>query len=96
MKDKPIMYKNNIKKEFHNSMNVYNSFEDKKMLYENNNIRKRINMIINSNDFIYSKLVNIVIGDDIIKRKIIGIYGNNIVTIDKEYIPIDNIKDIYV
>ena len=41
------------------------------------------------------KKVYIVFDNTTIKRNIIGISGNSIVTIDNEYIPIDNITDIY-
>ena len=95
MQEKPIMYKNSIKKEIHNNMNIYNGW-DNNIIIKNNNIRKKINEILNSDNFIYSKMVNIVTSNEVIKRKIIGIYGNSLVTIDKEYIPIDNIKDIYI
>ena len=101
MEDKTKIYQNKVDKEFHNNRKVYTSFDNenvsnKNNVYSINDIRKKANDIINSNSFIYSKLVNIVVGNDIIKRKIIGISNNNIVTIDNEYIPIENIKDIYV
>ena len=103
MNNKPKMYHNNTPKRFNNNMLVYNSMdtdnyskksEDK--MISSNDIRKKIDDIVNSNSFIYSKMVNIVIGDDIIQRKIIGVYNNNLITIDNEYILIDNIKDIYI
>ena len=99
MNEKPKMYQNKIDKEIHNNKLVYTSFEKESVKETNWNItdiRKKINDIINSKTFIYSKLVNIVIGNDTIKRKIVGIYNNSLVTIDNEYIPINNIKDIYV
>lgn len=96
MNDKPKMYQNKISKEINNNRVIYMSNNtDKKSNIGNSDIRKKINDIINSNTFIYSKRVNIVIGNDIISRKIIGIINNNLVTIDNEYIPIDNIYDIY-
>ena len=100
--NKPKMYQNRVNKEFHNNKVVYTSFDKSNHLekynevVDSNEIRKKINNIINSNSFIYSKLVHIVIGNEIILRKIVGLYNNNLVTIDNEYIPIDNIKDIYV
>ena len=102
MEDKPKMYQNRVNKEFHNNRQVYTSYDNKNNslnkdnILNINDIRKKIDNIINANNFIYSKMVNIVIGNDTIKRKIIGIYNNNLITIDNEYIPIDNIKDIYV
>ena len=99
--DKPKMYQNRVNKEFHNNKTVYTSYleEDNKVVNDinlENDIRKKINNIINSKTFVYSKMVHIVIGNEIIMRKIIGLFNNNLVTIDNEYIPIVNIKDIYV
>ena len=98
MKEKPEMYQNRVNKEFHNNKIVYTSFDKNVRIkqYTGDEIRKKINNIINSNSFIYSKLVHIVINNETITRKIIGIYSNNLITIDNEYIPIDNIEDIYV
>lgn len=98
MKEKPQMYQNRVNKEFHNNKMVYTSFDKNVNIkqYTGDEIRKKINSIINSNSFIYSKLVHIVINNETITRKIIGIYSNNLITIDNEYIPIDNIEDIYI
>ena len=101
MENKPKMYQNIIKKEFHNNKCVYASYDENSdfrvdKIVNSNDIRKKISDIIRANNFIYSKSVHIVIGSSTITRKIIGIIGNKVVTIDNEYIPIDNIKDIYV
>ena len=93
--DKPKMYQNKVDKEFHNNKLVYVSYDNRNN-YMKSDVRKKATSIINSNSFIYSKLVHIKIDDNIIMRKIIGIYNDNIVTIDNEYIPIDNIQDIYI
>ena len=98
--DKPKMYHNKINKEFHNNRLIYTSYDNNNKILNNSNnindIRKKINKIINSNNFIYSKLVYININGNNIMRKIIGIYGDNLITIDNEYIPISNIEDIYI
>ena len=100
MSEKPKMYQFKEYKEFNNNKKVYMSSDrindnDSEILKNNNDIRKKINDILNSPTFIYLTKVNIVIGNDTITRKIIGIHNNNLITIDNEYIPIDNIKDIY-
>lgn len=97
--DKPKMYHNKINKEFHNNRIVYTSYDNKTIKANNldiTDIRNKINRIINSNNFIYSKLVYIVINGDTIMRKIVGLYGDNLITIDNEYIPISNIENIYI
>lgn len=97
MEEKPKLYQHKEKKEFRNNRQVYYSMdkEDTNIIWNSNDIRKKINNIINSPSFIYRTEVNIVIGNETIVRKIIGIYNNNLVTIDNEHIPIDSIKDIY-
>lgn len=100
MSNKPEMYKGNIKKEFTNNRSIYTSYNDNyneniNKVYDTNEIRKKINDIISSNDFIYRARVNIVIDNYVLTRKIIGIYNNNLVTIDNEQIPISLIKDVY-
>lgn len=98
MDNKPKMYQNKTIKEFHNNRSIYmssNKYDSRPIIDKVNDIRKKINDIINSNSFIYQTRVNIVIGNDTITRKIIGIFNNNLVTIDNEYIPLDNIRDIY-
>ena len=97
MNNKPKMYQNKVNKEFNNNKIVYTSFDrdNNGKIWDSNDIRKKINDIINSTSFIYRAKVNIVFGNDTIVRKIVGIYNNNLVTIDNEYIPIDSIKDIY-
>ena len=102
MKERPKMYQNNERKEFHNNRNIYTSFDKsndiqkKEIIWNSNDIRQKINQIVSANNFIYSKLVHIEIGNEVITRKIIGIFGDNLVTIDNEYIPISNIKNIYI
>ena len=79
----------------YNNKEVYTSY-DNNNTWDTSLIRTKITNILNSKNFIYSKLVNIVVGNDTIKRKIIGINGNNLITIDNEYIPLANIIDIYI
>ena len=98
MKDIPKIYQNRVNKEFHNNRMVYTSYDSNNInsLEDSKDIRKKISDIINSKTFIYSKLVNILIGNDIVSKKIIGIHGDNLVTLDNEQIPISSIKDIYI
>ena len=97
MSSKPEMYRGNIKKEFNNNRYVYTSYRDKEefKLYDTSDVRKKINDIFNSNNFIYRTKVNLVIDDNVITKKVIGVYNDNLVTIDNEHIPINIIKDIY-
>lgn len=97
MDNKSKMYRCDRGKVFNNNRSLYASYEDDNsdIVYNSNDIRRKINNIINSFDFIYTTKVNIVVDNQILSKKIVGIYNNNLVTIDNEYIPIELIKDIY-
>ena len=96
MRDIPKMYHNSERKVFNNNRKVFTSYSDNHvMIRSTDEIRKKISSYINSNDFIYRKKVKIVIDNQIVEKKIIGMSGSNVITIDNEYIPIDKIKDIY-
>jgi len=98
MFEKPKMYQNKVDKEIRNNREVFMSSDRSNTnhhVWSSNDIRKKINDLVNSTSFIYHTKVNIVIGNEVIVRKIVGIYNNNLVTIDNEYIPIDSITDVY-
>ena len=111
MKEKGNMYKSPINKEINNSQKVYSTLYEndteinnqsnltnnyvKKNIIDYRSVDRKIYDILHSNDYIYKADVTIVLKDRTINKKIIGIHGNNLITIDNEYIPIDNIKDIY-
>ena len=98
--DKAKMYQNRVNKVFHNNKEIYmtsdNDDNNYNIIFTSNELRKKINDIINSSSFIYSKLVHIVINGKVVLKKIVGIHGDNLVTINNEYIPLSNIEDIYV
>lgn len=96
--ERPKMYQNRENKVFHNNREVFMSMDrsNERIVSDSKDVRKKITDIIDSPNFIYSKAVNIVLGNEVILRKIIGIRGNNLITIDNEYIPIDSIRDIYM
>ena len=91
------MYQNKIDKVFHNNKIIYMSNTNHKAHNNNkiNDIKNKINSILNDSSFIYRTKVKLVINNETITKKIIGISNNNLVTIDNEYIPIDSIQDIY-
>ncbi len=74
------MYQNKIDKVFNNNKNVFTTLYNKNRVIEANDIRKKINNILNSNDYIYRVNVHILLDSGLIERKIIGIYNNNLVT----------------
>ena len=97
MSDKPKMYRGEVRKDINNNRSIYASYSDKFEIksYDNSEVRKKINDIFSSNTFIYRTKVNIVMDNEVLTKKVIGVYNNNLVTIDNEQIPINMIRDIY-
>ena len=97
MEDLPKIYQMKKDKHFNNNKEGYmsNMRDDHNEVLSIIDIRKKINNILSSNNFIYRTKANIVIGNKTIEQQIIGIYNNNLVTIDNEQIPISSINDIY-
>jgi len=99
MSDKPKMYRCEGGKTFNNNRSVYTSYSDNNdrsyNVYDTSEVRRKINDIFNSSNFIYRSKVNIVIDNQVLTKKIVGLYNDNLVTIDNEQIPISVIKDIY-
>lgn len=99
MLEKPKLYRCEQKKEFNNNRSIYTSYSSSNnngfKLHDINDIRNKITSLFDSPNFIYRTKVNIVIDNQIISKKIIGLYNDNLVTIDNEQIPINLIQDIY-
>lgn len=97
MSDKPKMYRGSIKNDINNNRSIYASYNDKREIrvYDSSEVRKKIDDIFNSSTFIYRTKVNIVVNGEVLVKKVIGVYNNNLVTIDNEHIPISMIDDIY-
>ena len=97
MSDKPKMYRGEIRRDINNNRSIYASYNDKKdiRVYDSSEVRKKIDDIFNSSTFIYRTKVNIVVNGEVLVKKVIGVYNNNLVTIDNEHIPISMIDDIY-
>ena len=97
MSDKPKMYRCDKGTQFNNNRSVYVSYNDNNTfkVYDSNEIRKKINDLFNSSTFIYRTKVNILVDNQVLTKKVVGVYNNNLVTIDHEHIPISRIRDIY-
>ena len=97
MLNKPKMYRCEVKKEFNNNQNIYTSYNSNNYNTVSNSIdiRKKISNLFQSPNFIYRTKVNIVVDNQTLTKKVVGVYNNNLITIDNEQIPIDLIKDIY-
>ena len=90
----PKMYVNKIDKELKNNSTYYISNKIKEIKFEKNDINKKINAIFNSPSYLYRASVVISLKNGDVSKKIIGKNKNQLITIDNELIPIDDILDI--
>lgn len=94
-KDLPNVYANRIDKVFNNDQDVfYSGFNNSRN--DVRNINKKINDIFSSSNFVYKKDVKIYTSNGIINKTIVGINGNNLLTMDNESININEIQNIEV
>lgn len=99
----PSVFQNKIDKKINNNETVAYGDRNKEMKeekkqnnaeLENMNVKQKITKIFNSSNYIYKANVKIKLKDKEITKKIIGKNNKNIITIDNEVIPIDDIIDI--
>lgn len=97
-KQLPKIYHNKINKNISNNSKYFSSSEiqEKKQLEKPKhiNIRKKINDIFSSPNYIYKANVTITTKDKTINERIIGRNKNYLITMDNKTIPIDDILDI--
>lgn len=94
-KDLPNVYANRIDKVFNNDQDVfYSGFNNSRN--DVRNINKKINDIFSSSNFVYKKDVKIYTSNGIMNKTIVGINGNNLLTMDNESININEIQNIEV
>lgn len=102
-KELPKMYQNKIKKDFSNIQKVFSTmYEDRNIEVEENTktdmytVEQKIYNIFKSPTYIYKADVVIITNNGKLEKRIVGKNRNNLITIDNEYIPINDIKDIYI
>ncbi len=102
----PEMYRGNIKSDTDNNERVFSTLnrdsidreigvDREKKLFNEFDIKRKINDIFNSSDYIYKADVTIVTDKGTFKKRIIGKSGGNLLTFDNEKIRISDIRDIY-
>ena len=104
MKDLPKMYHNKITKDINNNKKVFSSLYNKveevknKIISNQKNytVEKKIYNIFNSPNYIYKMDVTIVTDNKTENKRIVGKTKTNLITFDGEYIPINQIRDIYI
>ena len=93
----PLVFHNSINKKLRNNDDIFYSKDDTNMVEEKKdrkNIRKKINDIFSSSDYVYKANVKITTNDNIFETKIIGKNKNYLITLDNKIIPIEDIIDI--
>ena len=99
-KDLPSVYANEIDKKIDNNEKVSYSKESEKeettvkKEFSQAEIRKKLNSIFNSPNYIYKADVDIKLKSGHVTKRIIGMNRNHLITIDNELILIDDILDI--
>ena len=102
MKELPKMYHTKVGKDISSIQKIYSTIgHDRKQddigntRYSNVSIDKKIDDIFQDIGFVYKADVTIVTDNDTFKKRIVARNGNNLITMDNEYIPISIIRDIY-
>ena len=102
-KELPKMYQNKIKKDFSNIQKVFSTlYEDRNIDIKENTktdmytVEQKIYNIFKSPTYIYKADVVIITNNGKLEKRIVGKNRSNLITIDNEYIPINDIKDIYI
>lgn len=94
--DLPSVYANKIDKEINNTQEVYYENRGSLTNKDNRSVKRKINDIFTSPNFVYKKDVKIVTDKGILYKTIVGINNNHILTMDNEVVNIDEIIDIEV
>ncbi len=91
---KPKVFANKIDKKINNNKISFKSSEPEPISFTKGDINKKIKEIFNSTSYLYRANVIIKLRNGEVTKKIIGKNNNQLITIDNELIPIDDILDI--
>lgn len=95
----PKVFQNNIEKNLSNNKKVYYSdSKDRSDLpqNDNNDINQKVNNIFASPKYVYKANTIIKLKSGTVKKTVIGKQNNNLLTIENELIPINEILDINI
>lgn len=99
----PSVYANKIEKTFHNNKKVFYGTGEEEKRQEpikkdsrtpELTVSQKINRLFASTTYIYKADVKITLQNQTIEKRIIGRNRRNLITMDNELIPIDEIQDI--
>lgn len=98
MKKIPKVFANKIEKKLDNNSTYYKGSSEERGIEtekkDTQSVEQKINQIFSSPRYVYRAEVEITLVDQTIVRKIIGKNSENLITIDNETIPINDILDI--
>ena len=94
---KPNIFKPTINHKITNNKRAYYSFlesNDEEFRNSNEDPEITLNRLLNSGSYIFSKKVKIVTNDKTYRTKNAGKMGDKIITLDKDVIALNDIKEI--
>lgn len=91
----PNLYTSKFDKKIDNSMDYVKLNDQKPNNLSKMEIKKKIDNIFQSPNYIYKIKVKIILKDKTLEKYLIGISKNNLITIDNEMINVNDIVDIY-
>lgn len=99
-RDVPKVFANKVDKKFSNNASYVVTRSDEEIKSGNRfeggkNIQQKVREIFKSNNYIYKADVTIVMKNETMKKRIIGMKNDYIITMDNELIPLSDITDIY-
>lgn len=98
MKQIPKVFANKIEKKLDNNNTYYKGRGEEKSIKlekkDTQSVEQKINQIFSSPRYVYRAEVEITLIDRTVIKKIIGKNKENLITIDNEIIPINDILDI--
>lgn len=96
MKDLPHVFRGEVKENTNSNMEYTRASEEKKnTLKIDKTIPQKINDIFSSNSYVYKSEVIIKTKDKTLTKQLVGKNKDNLITLDNELIPLDQIIDIY-
>ena len=92
MEKLPKVFANGIERELNNNLEMFDGRLRKSKI--KSDIRKEIDKIFKSKDFVYKSIVEITLKDKLITTTLVGKNSSSIFTLDGKSIPINDIIEI--
>lgn len=95
---KPSVFVNKIDKKLKNNESVFASYDREKpeTMPDSNNVRQKIKDIFASPNYVYKADVRIKTSHGVLNKKIVGMNGDRLLTMDNDFININDIRNIEI